>query len=246
MKPMYIKLFLVIFSLVLQSFASEAPVQKTTTTIPGLPSPVEKPVLYYFTSPTCPACAMMAPVIKEAQKTLADKLEIKEFRHRTPERTEVLKKFMHRVDLNYIPTWILTDSTDRVYTTGKGFMPLYSFSAELNEGLDKQKRMGELKIKQIIFVCETGGPACESSEKALDEWIGEKHSSVKVEKVDVSSFKSQEEWQGFFERINQFRYMQGMEYIPALIALSDSNEMVDLLQKGFSKTEIESRLKGLY
>jgi len=243
---MYNKLLILIFALAATVFASDAPTTATTAQATSLPSPVEKPVLYYFTSPTCPACAMMAPVIKEAQKTLGDRMEIKEFRHRTPERTEVLKKFMHRVDLNYIPTWILTDSTDRVYTSGKGFVPLYTFSQELNEGLDKQKRMGELKVKQIIFVCETGGPACESSEKALDDWIKEKPAPMKVEKVDVGSFKTQEEWQDFFSRINQFRYMQGMEYIPALIALSDSNEMVDLLQKGFSKTEIESRLKGLY
>lgn len=208
-------------------------------------SMVEKPVLHYFSSPSCPACAMMGPVLKDAKESLADKVEFREYKNRSAERNSLMERFSRQVDMSYVPTWILSDSTGRIFTYGKGFVPSAAFLDDLGSGLEKRSRLNELKVSQLIFVCETGGPACATSEQAVDEFVSG-HKGVKVEKVDVSGFKTEEEWKSFFTRVNGFRYMRGMEYIPALIALSDKNEVVELLQKGFSKTEIESRLKGLY
>lgn len=212
---------------------------------PALSSPVEKPVLYYFSSPSCPACAMMGPVLKHASESLGSRLEIREFKHRSTERDSLIRKYSRQIDMNYVPTWILSDSSGRVFTHGKGFVPSSDFLEDLNSGLEKRSRLNDMKVHHLIFVCETGGPACDSSEKAVDEWALDQK-ELKVEKVNVAVFKTEDEWKNFFARVNGFRYMKGMEYIPALIALSEHNEVVELLQKGFSRTEIESRLKGLY
>ena len=81
------------------------------------------PSLYYFSSPGCPACFAMDPVIQEAEKHYQDKLKTIKFLSNSTERLGLLKRYTRNVDIRYVPFTILADVDGRLYPIRKAMYP---------------------------------------------------------------------------------------------------------------------------
>ena len=73
-----------------------------------------KPSLYYFSSPGCPACFAMDPVIQKAEQHYQKNLNIKKFLNNSKERLILLKRYTKNVDIRYVPFTILADTDGRL------------------------------------------------------------------------------------------------------------------------------------
>ncbi len=234
-------LILFLLNFCLQAEESGLKTQAATNPQSSLPSKASKPTLYYFSSPSCPACAMMAPQLKRIKEEQGDSFELKEFRFRSEERTKTMVRFIKKVDLNYVPTWVLSDESDRVYTSGRGYVPWEDFSSDILEGLEKRRKLDSMRLSSVLFVCQHSEPFCAKSEQAVEEWATER-GDLRVEKMDLDTMETPEGRKRIQEKLDSLKYLSGFEYIPAVIALTPQGEVIDLLQRGFSKEELHQRL----
>lgn len=186
---------------------------------------------------------MMAPLLKRLKDEQGDSFELKEFRFRSEERTKAMVRFVKKVDLHYVPTWVLSDESDRVYSYGKGYVPWEEFSGDILQGLEKRRKLDSMKLSSVLFVCQHSEPFCAKSEKAVEEWATER-GNLKVEKMDLDTMETPEGRKKIRDKLDSLKYLSGFEYIPAVIALTPQGEVIDLLQRGVSKEELNHRLAG--
>ena len=206
-----------------------------------------KPILYYFTSPGCPACRMMDPIIDETEKRYQEKLQLIRFPGPSKQRLEIMRKFYSHVDLSYVPTMVLTNSENHILAFGKGFIRQSPFFQLLDEGLEKGKKLAGMKVSNLLFLCRTSLKACQETEEEIKAWLETTEKSpISYESIDFDQMKTPEDFQKFSKRLEKIRYLYGLEQIPALIGMTSKSEVISLIQNVFSLKDLEEEFKGHY
>ena len=62
------------------------------------------------------------------------------------ERLILLKRYTKNVDVRFVPFTILADADGRLLSYSKGYIPLEMLFKQIDEGLEKRRRLPELKI----------------------------------------------------------------------------------------------------
>lgn len=206
-----------------------------------------KPILYYFTSPGCPACRMMDPVINEAEIKFKDQFRLVRFPKPSRERLKIMREFYSHVDLSYVPTMVLTDPENRILSFGKGYIRKKKFYQLLNDGLEKGAKLTTMKVRNLLFLCRNSLKACQETEEEVKAWLKTKDKElIQFEAIDLDQMKQPKNLQIFSQRLEKMRYLYGLEQIPALIAMTSDSEVVSLIQNVFSKDDLQEEFKGLY
>lgn len=206
-----------------------------------------KPTMYYFSSPGCPACYEMDPVINGVKTHYKDKLDVVIFNKTTKERIKLLRKYNQHVDVRYVPFIVLADSNDRVLAYSKGYTPQEILHKHIDDGLEKFHRLSSLKISSLLFVCHYAYDVCPQLEKELTNWINiNKTRKVKLDMIDIQQLKTPEAMKAFNIRLDSMKYLYGLDHIPAVIGLTDKNEVLGLLQTVFSRESLSTEFDDFY
>ncbi len=206
-----------------------------------------KPTLYYFSSPGCPACYAMNPVIENAKSHYKDKINIKTFMSNSKERLRLLKRYTRNVDVRYVPFTILADVDGRLLSYSKGYTPREILFKQVDEGLEKQRRLPTFEISEMMFVCHYDYDICPKLENELKSWVDSKKTSkIKLNKVDIRSIQRPEDMKKFNADLERMKYLYGLDHIPAVIGLTKDSEVIGILQTVFSQNSLEAEFKDLY
>ena len=206
-----------------------------------------KPTMYYFSSPGCPACYEMDPVINGVKTHYKDKLDVVTFNKTTKERIKLLRKYNQHVDVRYVPFIVLADSNGRVLAYSKGYTPQEILHKHIDDGLEKFQRLSSLKISSLLFVCHYAYDVCPQLEKELSDWIDiNKTRKVKLDTIDIQQLKTPEAMKAFNIRLDSMKYLYGLDHIPAVIGLTDENEVLGLLQTVFSRESLSTEFNDFY
>lgn len=206
-----------------------------------------KPILYYFTSPGCPACRMMNPVIDEAALRYKEQFNLIRFPGPSKERLEVMRKFYSHIDLSYVPTMVLADPQDHILASGKGFIRQAPFFKLIDEGLEKGKKLTGMTVSNLLFLCRTSLKACKDTEEEVKAWIkANEKNPITYETIDLDQMKTPEDFQNFADRLEKIRYLYGLEQIPAVIGLTSDAEVISLIQNVFSQKDLQDEFEGHY
>ena len=209
--------------------------------------PHSKPSLYYFSSPACPACFAMDPVIQKAQQHYQEKLDVKKFLKNSKERLILLKRYTKNVDIRYVPFTILADVDGRLLSYSKGYVPSEILFRQIDEGLEKRQKLPNLKISKLMFVCHYDYAICPKLENELQLWIADKKTSkITLQNVDIRNIQKPEDMQKFNSDLEKMKYLYGLDHIPAVIGLTENSEVLGILQTVFSQDSLEEEFKGLY
>ena len=205
------------------------------------------PTMYYFSSPGCPACYEMDPVISGVKTHYKDKLKVVTFSKTTKERIKLLRKYNQHVDVRYVPFIILADTNGKVLAYSKGYTPREILHKNIDEGLEKLGLLSSLKIDSLLFVCHYAYDVCPKLEKELNDWIDiNKTRKVTLETIDIQKLKTPEAMKAFSIRLDGMKYLYGLDHIPAVIGLTDKNEVLGLLQSVFSKKTLSAEFNDFY
>ena len=205
------------------------------------------PSLYYFSSPGCPACFAMDPVIQEAEKHYQDKLKTIKFLSNSTERLGLLKRYTRNVDIRYVPFTILADVDGRLLSYSKGYVPSKMLFKQIDEGLEKRRKLPKLKISKLMFVCHYDYAICPKLEKEIQSWIQDKKmNQVTLQNIDIRNIQKPEDIKKFNSDLEKMKYLYGLDHIPAVIGLTDNSEVLGILQTVFSEKSLEDEFKGLY
>ncbi len=190
---------------------------------------------------------MMNPVVEEAEVEYKDQFRIVRFPRPSRERMELMRKFLRHVDMSYVPTFILTDPENRILSSGKGYVRQRKFYQLLDEGLEKGNKLGAMKIRNLLFLCRASLKACKETEEEVKAWITSTgKTKIKFESVDLDQVHKPKDLQELHKRLEGFKYLYGLEQIPALIATSANSEVVGMMQMIFSREDLQREFKGLY
>jgi thioredoxin-related protein len=190
-----------------------------------------RPVLYIFSSKTCPACWMMKPVVEKARREFADKLDFIEFTGNEPRKRELMLDFMQKVEVRYAPTFILSDAENRILAYAKGVLAEDDFFEMIKEGIEKYDKLPTFRISNVLYLCKRQDFYCKSWDEELDKWLSANAAAnLKVEKFELDGFNNEDEFLNFREKINSLKYLSGIEFAPAIIFYSDKGEVIELFQ----------------
>ncbi len=213
----------------------------------AIPTSNKKPILYYFSSPGCPACYAMDPVVKQAKSHYKKKIDTKIFVGNSKERLKLLRRYTRNVDVRYVPFTILADVDGRLLSYSKGYTPREILFKQIDEGLEKQSRLPNFEISEMMFVCHYDYDICPKLEKELKSWItSKKTSKIKLNKVDIRSIQKPEDMKKFNSYLEKMKYLYGLDHIPAVIGLTKDSEVIGILQTVFSQNSLEAEFKGQY
>lgn len=205
------------------------------------------PTLYYFSAPGCPACYEMDPVIGKAEAHYKNKLKIVKFDRTTKKRLQLLRKYNNNVDVRYVPFVVLADDNDRLLAYSKGYTPSEILYKNIDEGFEKLRRLPELKMSKIMFICHYSYEICPKLEKELKEWINSKETpKIELTTIDIEKLQSPETMKSFNLRLENMKYLYGLDHIPAVIGLTEENEVLGVLQTIFSINTLELEFNGFY
>ena len=230
-----------------ESVASTAKSLNNTKAHTKASSSNSKPILYYFSSPGCPACYAMDPVVRKAEQYYQEKLNTRKIVNNSKERLILLKRYTKNVDVRFVPFTILADADGRLLSYSKGYIPLEMLFKQIDEGLEKRRRLPELKISKLMFVCHYDYSICPKLEKELNSWIANKDKSkITLENVDIRNIQKPEDIKKFNSDLEKMKYLYGLDHIPAVIGLTENSEVLGILQTVFSQNSLEEEFKGLY
>lgn len=207
-----------------------------------------KPLLFYFSSPGCPACRYFDPVMDQIEKEYKEKVKVQRFEKMSTERLEMMSYFIPFVDVQAIPFTVLTNSQGRVLYFTQGHRSYSTFKQELEVGLDKAKNLPNMKLDKLLFICRFSYKPCQSMQQELSQWEQEyAQDKVAIESVDLDKFETREEFSKLSNRLTSLKYIYDMNgRAPALFALSSKEEVISILQMYFSKDYLNTQFQGLY
>ena len=189
----------------------------------------------------------MNPIIDQAEESFSDQLKLIHYKGMSQERLKLTRQFIKKVDMNYIPTVILADSTDRILSYGKGYIRKEGLYHLIEEGLEKSKKLASLKISKLIFICRKSFAGCKTSKTEIQSWLNTvQKDSITLDAIDLDQIENGPKIQSFYDKLSRLKYLYGLDHIPAVIACSKADEVIGLVQSVFSKKDLDQEFQGFY
>jgi len=189
----------------------------------------------------------MNPVIDQAKEHFSEQLKLIRYKGMSKERLRLTRHFLKKVDMNYIPTVVLADSSDRILSYGKGYIRKDGLYRLIEEGLEKAKKLAHLKISKLIFICRNSLAGCQSSQSEIQSWLGNvSKNSITLDAVDLDQIENGPEMNSFYSKLSRLKYLYGLDHIPAVIACSKEDEVIAMVQNLFTRKDLEGEFQGFY
>jgi hypothetical protein len=185
----------------------------------------------------------MAPTFEAAEKRYSDQLNFVHFMGRSTDKAmELTRLFGAKVEMRYAPTFIVATKDNRILSYAKGAIPEAAFNDMIETGIQKSKKLAHMKLDKIILLCNMDGPTCKSWETPITNWLAShKEKKITLDKIDLSSIKSEEEAQSFRKKLYELKYLTELEFAPALIATNDQGEVIEQMQSTLFRVPVTAK-----